>query len=354
MPKKRSKKSTQKINKHLRKRSRPGKSGASTNPDRKMPKGGDNNNFTHFRSKSKIKLLNLYRSKPDLEKMKEQKIGPVRVEPDRKWFGNIRTIKQKDLDKYRSEIATYKKNSYNYLLKGKKVDLEIFTKAMKFKKNKLTDVEKFQDTFGPKMKRFRPKITTNSIAELAKRAEDKANDYKLEKDTNVESKKQEIRDTRIYNHDKRIQAGQSKRIWEELYKVIDSSDVLCIVLDARDPLGTKCLHAEKNLEKNCKYKHIVYILNKTDLVPTSVTSKWVKYLSQFHPTIAYKAGVNKSFGRPALIKLLRQFDGFHKDKKTVSIGFIGYPNVGKSSVINSLRKKKVCKSAPIPGETKVW
>ena len=32
----------------------------------------------------------------------------------------------------------------------------------------------------------------------------------------------------------------------------------------------------------------------------------------------------------------------------------GYPNVGKSSVINTLVKKKSCKVAPIPGETKVW
>lgn len=50
-------------------------------------------------------------------------------------------------------------------------------------------------------------------------------------------------------------------------------------MDARDPLGTLCEHAKKNLEKNCQFKHIVYILNKVDLVPTSITSKWVKYLS---------------------------------------------------------------------------
>ncbi|VDM52818.1 unnamed protein product, partial [Angiostrongylus costaricensis] len=37
----------------------------------------------------------------------------------------------------------------------------------------------------------------------------------------------------------------------------------------------------------------------------------------------------------------------------ISVGFIGYPNVGKSSIINTLRKKKVCKTAPIAGETKV-
>lgn len=36
------------------------------------------------------------------------------------------------------------------------------------------------------------------------------------------------------------------------------------------------------------------------------------------------------------------------------MGIIGYPNVGKSSVINTLKGEKVCKAAPVPGETKVW
>lgn len=36
------------------------------------------------------------------------------------------------------------------------------------------------------------------------------------------------------------------------------------------------------------------------------------------------------------------------------MGLIGYPNTGKSSIINTLRKKRVCTVAPIPGETKVW
>ena len=52
-----------------------------------------------------------------------------------------------------------------------------------------------------------------------------------------------------------------------------------MVLDARDPLGTKCEHAENAIKAKSKFKHLIYILNKTDLVPTSVTSKWVKYLS---------------------------------------------------------------------------
>lgn len=55
-----------------------------------------------------------------------------------------------------------------------------------------------------------------------------------------------------------------------------------------------------------------------------------------------------------MIQLLRQFSVLHSDKKQISVGFVGYPNTGKSSIINTLKKKKVCKVAPIAGETKVW
>lgn len=55
-----------------------------------------------------------------------------------------------------------------------------------------------------------------------------------------------------------------------------------------------------------------------------------------------------------MIQLLRQFSSLHADRKQIAVGFIGYPNTGKSSIINTLRKKKVCTVAPIPGETKVW
>jgi len=81
---------------------------------------------------------------------------------------------------------------------------------------------------------------------------------------------------------------------------------------------------------------------------------WVRHLSKDYPTLAFHASINNSFGKGSLIQLLRQFSSLHSDRKQVSVGFIGYPNSGKSSIINTLRKKKVCTVAPIPGETKVW
>ena len=83
------------------------------------------------------------------------------------------------------------------------------------------------------------------------------------------------------------------------------------------------------------------MLNKVDLVPTWVTQKWVSILSAEYPTVALHASLKHPFGKGALINLLRQFGKLHKDANQISVGLIGYPNVGKSSVINCLRSKKV-------------
>lgn len=65
--------------------------------------------------------------------------------------------------------------------------------------------------------------------------------------------------------------GTSKRIWGELYKVIDSSDVIIQVLDARDPMGTRSPHVESTLHRDHPHKHLIFVLNKCDLVPTWAT-----------------------------------------------------------------------------------
>ena len=80
----------------------------------------------------------------------------------------------------------------------------------------------------------------------------------------------------------------------------------------------------------------------------------MRALSKEYPTLAFHASLTNSFGKGSLIQLLRQFSTLHSNRKQISVGFIGYPNTGKSSIINTLRKKKVCTVAPIPGETKVW
>ena len=85
-----------------------------------------------------------------------------------------------------------------------------------------------------------------------------------------------------------------------------------------------------------------------------MTKRWLSVLSKEYPTIAFHASINNPFGKGSLLGLLRQLARMRTDKQYISVGLVGYPNVGKSSVINTLRSKKVCNVAPIPGETKVW
>lgn len=65
--------------------------------------------------------------------------------------------------------------------------------------------------------------------------------------------------------------GTSRRIYGELYKVIDSSDVILHILDARDPFGTMCGSVLDYVKKEKSHKQVVLIINKCDLVPNWVT-----------------------------------------------------------------------------------
>lgn len=331
------------------------RSNASTNPSRPDPHNGKG----HLRSRATINRLNMYRDKPDFKKMNETPKDPTagRIYNNRKYWGNTRQIDQKELDKYTTAInksIEAKGSGHSILISGRKLPVSLLkgNDIKQCKNVRLLDIESFEDTFGQKAKRKKPRVGAYTFDSLLEKAHKKQTEYDPTKDADLH--KNDMIDAKDKVSDKRMEAGQSKRIWEELYKVIDSSDILIQVLDARDPMGTRTKHVEDHLKKNCPNKHLVFVLNKCDLIPTSVTAKWLKILSKEYPTLAFKASINNPFGKGSLIQLLRQFDNFHKNKKSISVGFIGYPNVGKSSIINSLRKKSVCKVAPVPGETKVW
>merc|ERR1711962_1666413 len=216
----------------------------------------------------------------------------------------------------------------------------------------LLDTESFENTFGKKAHRKRPVLATTDLTAMVAAAEEKSEKYEKGKDMALIENSEVVEKEEA--RDPKFAKGQSKRIWNELYKVIDSSDVIIQVLDARDPMGTRSETIEKYMKKEKAHKHLMFVLNRVDLVPTWITQKWVALLSQEYPTIAFHASINHPFGKGALINLLRQIGKLHQASKQISVGFIGYPNVGKSSVINALRNKKVCNVAPIAGETKVW
>jgi len=221
----------------------------------------------------------------------------------------------------------------------------------KYARVHMLDTEPFSATFGKKSTRKKPNMKAPDLEAMIAAANTAGEKYNEEKDLD---KVAEAPDTWALPRENIFNAGQSRRIWSELYKVIDSSDVVINVLDARDPIGTRCPPIEGYMKKEKPHKHLIFVLNKVDLVPTWVTQKWVAILSQEYPTIAFHASISHPFGKGCLINLFRQLSTLHQSSKQISVGFIGYPNTGKSSIINALRAKKVCKAAPLAGETKVW
>ena len=340
-----------------RKERKPNKSMSSTNPDRPRTD-------MSMRDKSTINRLNMYkyggkaiRNKrgkilqpaPFQNRAKSGEMG--RVEPNRKWFGNTRVISQNSLQKFQEEMGQVKNNPYKVIMKQSKLPVSLLQEKRKQARVHLLDTESFSHTFGKKAQRKRPNLLSNDLHELIQSAESSNSKYDALQDKNLIVDEPDCKAEAI---DIKFAAGQSRRIWNELYKVIDSSDVIVQVLDARNAPGTRCHQVEAYLKSQKSHKHLIFVLNKCDLVPTWVTKHWITTLSVSNPTLAFHASVTNSFGKGSLIHLLRQFARLHMGRKQISVGFIGYPNVGKSSIINTLRSKKVCKVAPIPGETKVW
>uniref|UniRef100_A0A673HLZ1 Nucleolar GTP-binding protein 2 n=1 Tax=Sinocyclocheilus rhinocerous TaxID=307959 RepID=A0A673HLZ1_9TELE len=332
---------------------------SSSNPDRVKGAGGNN-----MRDRATIKRLNMYRQKQrcnsrgkvikPLQYQNTVASGTVaRVEPNIKWFANTRVIKQSSLQKFQEEMNAVKKDPYRVVMRQTKLPMSLLHDRIKAHNSKvhILDTETFETTFGPKAQRKRPILSVGELKDFAEQAEVSAQSYSADKDRDLVSEDSGVKEEA---REEIFKKGQSKRIWGELYKVIDSSDVIIQVLDARDPMGTRSQSIESYLKKEKSWKHLIFVLNKCDLIPTWVTKRWVAVLSQEYPTLAFHASLTNSFGKGSLIQLLRQFGKLHSDKKQISVGFIGYPNVGKSSVINTLRSKKVCNVAPLAGETKVW
>lgn len=90
----------------------------------------------------------------------------------------------------------------------------------------LLEVEPFEATFGAKSQRKRPKLQgAHSLEQLAQRAQQQELGYDGTLDSNV------VRERELeMEQDKLLLKGQSARLWQELYKVLDASDVVVQVL----------------------------------------------------------------------------------------------------------------------------
>ena len=266
-----------------------------------------------YRTAKKAKTMNMFKegkaqrnSSGKITKaasFQSRELPNARVEPNRKWFGNTRVISQDALSSFREAMAERASDPYQVLLRTNKLPMSLINdgqgkNGLKQHQAKIAvESSPFGHTFGPKAQRKRVKLGVGSLEDLAGETTKMHDKYldQLEqaKQLNGTAGQEEAAGEAVIEEPSLTTArepifskGQSKRIWNELYKVIDSSDVVLHVLDARDPLGTRCHSVEKYIREEAPHKHLVFVLNKCDLVPTGVAVS-PTFLARSSPSIVY-------------------------------------------------------------------
>ncbi len=132
--------------------------------------------------------------------------------------------------------------------------------------------------------------------------------------------------------------------WRMVNKVIIQADILLMTLDARLVDETR----NQEIEDKVKYlnKPLIYVITKCDLADKAEVEKHKKELG-----LAVFVSAKEHHG----IKMLREkilIEAKRIGKKEVRVGVLGYPNVGKSSLINAMKGRKAASTSSLSGHTR--
>lgn len=134
------------------------------------------------------------------------------------------------------------------------------------------------------------------------------------------------------------------QFWKHVNQVLSQADLILEVLDAR------FIEESRNPEIEAKIrqqgKQIIYVINKCDLVEVEKLKETIKGMKQHLQPSIFISSTDK-FGTTILKKKILELSR----GKGVTVAVVGYPNVGKSSVINALAGRKAARTSPQSGFT---
>ena len=143
--------------------------------------------------------------------------------------------------------------------------------------------------------------------------------------------------------------GHMHKARKEMKEVLPLVDVIIEVIDARIPYSSENpMIAEMRGDKPC-----LKILNKADLADPAVTAQWLQHLSQRDNMAALEMCAQEANRAAKLKDLIRQLCPHRADQhRAIHTMICGIPNVGKSTLINSLAGRMIAKTGNEPAITK--
>ena len=134
-------------------------------------------------------------------------------------------------------------------------------------------------------------------------------------------------------------------------ETLANADVVVEVVDARLPAASSnpMIHELRAFRQ----RPFLRLLNKSDLADPAATKAWLDYFNALPNTKAVAISCKKA-GEVARVPSLCQQLAPHRDSalKPLRLMIMGIPNVGKSTLLNALAKRKVAKVGDEPAVTK--
>ena len=149
--------------------------------------------------------------------------------------------------------------------------------------------------------------------------------------------------------------GHMKKTMDNIRASLKLVDIVGEIIDARIPISSK----NPVIDDVLKDKPRIMILNKSDMADENETKKWLSYYrKQGYGAVVVDAlhskGLDKiySVAKEMLTDKFKKLEEKNLSAKTIRMMIVGIPNVGKSTFINSISKRKSAKIGDRPGVTK--